>query len=210
MRIDLKKSTLCTAVMVSLYAVYRFVTQCFSWAGTPVMAGHPIRVQIVNDGIEMLVLLFVASFLLSVWTHRRQLPAPSPKWVHGRNILVFALAYVSVYQIQLVCHYPMYAYPVFTYLLWLCPLAYAGALWLYLGQMDSGETYALSDSRARLLSLTAILLFVGIAAGVVLYALWYNDATLWLDRWHHRIPMMIAIAGKIALILFLCTGNKLK
>jgi hypothetical protein len=208
MKIDLKKSTLCTTAMVTLYAVYRIIAKCFSWAGAPIMAGHPIRVQIVNDGIAMLVSLAVASFLFALWKNRDRLPVLSSKWKQGRNILVLALAYVSIFQMQIIYHYPMYAYPIFMYLLWLCPAVYAGALWMYFGQLDTKETYTLSNTRALLLLLTSILLIVGVIAGVVLYVLWYNDTTLWLDRWHHRIPMIISVTSKIVLIFFLCIKNK--
>ncbi len=172
------------------------------------MAGHPIRVQIVNDGIAMLVSLAVASFLFALWKNRDRLPVLSSKWKQGRNILVLALAYVSIFQMQIIYHYPMYAYPIFMYLLWLCPAVYAGALWMYFGQLDTKETYTLSNTRALLLLLTSILLIVGVIAGVVLYVLWYNDTTLWLDRWHHRIPMIISVTSKIVLIFFLCIKNK--
>lgn len=208
MKIDLKKSTLCTTAMVTLYAVYRIIAKCFSWAGAPIMAGHPIRVQIVNDGIAMIVSLAVASFLFALWKNRDRLPVLSSKWKQGRNILVLALAYVSIFQMQIIYHYPMYAYPIFMYLLWLCPAVYAGALWMYFGQLDTKETYTLSNTRALLLLLTSILLIVGVIAGVVLYVLWYNDTTLWLDRWHHRIPMIISVTSKIVLIFFLCIKNK--
>jgi hypothetical protein len=208
MKIDLKKSTLCTSVIVTLYAVYRIIAKCFSWAGAPIMVGHPIRVQIVNDGIAMLVSLAVASFLFALWKNRDRLPVLSSKWKQGRNILVLALAYVSIFQMQIIYHYPMYAYPIFMYLLWLCPAVYAGALWMYFGQLDTKETYTLSNTRALLLLLTSILLIVGVIAGVVLYVLWYNDTTLWLDRWHHRIPMIISVTSKIVLIFFLCIKNK--
>lgn len=208
MKIDLKKSTLCTTAMVTLYAVYRIIAKCFSWAGAPIMVGHPIRVQIVNDGIAMLVSLAVASFLFALWKNRDRLPVLSSKWKQGRNILVLALAYVSIFQMQIIYHYPMYAYPIFMYLLWLCPAVYAGALWMYFGQLDTKETYTLSNTRALLLLLTSILLIVGVIAGVVLYVLWYNDTTLWLDRWHHRIPMIISVTSKIVLISFLCIKNK--
>lgn len=208
MKIDLKKSTLCTTAMVTLYAVYRIIAKCFSWAGAPIMVGHPIRVQIVNDGIAMLVSLAVASFLFALWKNRDRLPVLSSKWKQGRNILVLALAYVSIFQMQIIYHYPMYAYPIFMYLLWLCPAVYAGALWMYFGQLDAKETYTLSNTRALLLLLTSILLIVGVIAGVVLYVLWYNDTTLWLDRWHHRIPMIISVTSKIVLIFFLCIKNK--
>jgi hypothetical protein len=194
--------------MVTLYAVYRIIAKCFSWAGAPIMAGHPIRVQIVNDGIAMLVSLAVASFLFALWKNRDRLPVLSSKWKQGRNILVLALAYVSIFQMQIIYHYPMYAYPIFMYLLWLCPAVYAGALWMYFGQLDTKETYTLSNTRALLLLLTSILLIVGVIAGVVLYVLWYNDTTLWLDRWHHRIPMIISVTSKIVLIFFLCIKNK--
>lgn len=208
MKIDLKKSTLCTTAMVTLYAVYRIIATCFSWAGAPIMAGHPIRVQIVNDGIAMIVSLAVASFLFALWKNRDRLPVLSSKWKQSRNILVLALAYVSLFQMQIIYHYPMYAYPIFMYLLWLCPAVYAGALWMYFGQLDAKETYTLSNTRALLLLLTSILLIVGVIAGVVLYVLWYNDTTLWLDRWHHRIPMIISVTSKIVLIFFLCIKNK--
>lgn len=208
MKIDLKKSTLCASVIVTLYAVYRIIAKCFSWAGAPIMAGHPIRVQIVNDGIAMIVSLAVASFLFALWKSRDRLPVLSSKWKQGRNILVLALAYVSIFQMQIIYHYPMYAYPIFMYLLWLCPAVYAGALWMYFGQLDTKETYTLSNTRALLLLLTSILLIVGVIAGVVLYVLWYNDTTLWLDRWHHRIPMIISVTSKIVLIFFLCIKNK--
>lgn len=208
MKIDLKKSTLCTTAMVTLYAVYRIIAKCFSWAGAPIMAGHPIRVQILNDGIAMIVSLAVASFLFALWKNRDRLPVLSSKWKQGRNILVLALAYVSIFQMQIIYHYPMYAYPIFMYLLWLCPAVYAGALWMYFGQLDTKETYTLSNTRALLLLLTSILLIVGVIAGVVLYVLWYNDTTLWLDRWHHRIPMIISVTSKIVLIFFLCIKNK--
>ena len=208
MKIDLKKSTSCTTAMVTLYAVYRIIAKCFSWAGAPIMAGHPIRVQIVNDGIAMIVSLAVASFLFALWKNRDRLPVLSSKWKQGRNILVLALAYVSIFQMQIIYHYPMYAYPIFMYLLWLCPAVYAGALWMYFGQLDTKETYTLSNTRALLLLLTSILLIVGVIAGVVLYVLWYNDTTLWLDRWHHRIPMIISVTSKIVLIFFLCIKNK--
>ena len=208
MKIDLKKSTLCTTAMVTLYAVYRIIAKCFSWAGAPIMVGHPIRVQIVNDGIAMLVSLAVASFLFALWKNRDRLPVLSSKWKQGRNILVLALAYVSIFQMQIIYHYPMYAYPIFMFLLWLCPAVYAGALWMYFGQLDTKETYTLSNTRALLLLLTSILLIVGVIAGVVLYVLWYNDTTLWLDRWHHRIPMIISVTSKIVLIFFLCIKNK--
>ena len=208
MKIDLKKSTLCTTAMVTLYAVYRIIAKCFSWAGAPIMVEHPIRVQIVNDGIAMIVSLAVASFLFALWKNRDRLPVLSSKWKQGRNILVLALAYVSIFQMQIIYHYPMYAYPIFMYLLWLCPAVYAGALWMYFGQLDAKETYTLSTPCALLLLLTSILLIVGVIAGVVLYVLWYNDTTLWLDRWHHRIPMIISVTSKIVLIFFLCIKNK--
>jgi hypothetical protein len=208
MKIDLKKSTLCTTAMVTLYAVYRIIAKCFSWAGAPIMVRHPIRVHIVNDGIAMIVSLAVASFLFALWKNRDRLPVLSSKWKQGRNILVLALAYVSIFQMQIIYHYPMYAYPIFMYLLWLCPAVYAGALWMYFGQLDTKETYTLSNTRALLLLLTSILLIVGVIAGVVLYVLWYNDTTLWLDRWHHRIPMIISVTSKIVLIFFLCIKNK--
>ena len=64
MKIDLKKCTLSTAVLITIYAVFRLVRKCCWLAGAHIWLHHPIRSHVVGNGIEMLFYLCTAVFLL--------------------------------------------------------------------------------------------------------------------------------------------------
>ena len=62
--------------------------------------------------------------------------------------------------------------------------------------------------RATLLFYAAVLLIIGVVVEIILCVLWYNDATIWYDRWHTRIPAIITAVSEILLVLFLIIKNK--
>ena len=208
MKIDLQKTTLSTAVLVTFYAIFRIVQKCCMWSGIHFWLHHPIRGHIVGRGIDMLFDLCIAVLLLAIWANRNQMPKLSDKWKHVRNILVFALGYLLIFQIQITCHYPLWCSRIFFYTLWLIPIVYVAALWMFYVQTKTAETYALSNPREALVLWTAILLLVSVAVGIVLVVLWYDNTTEWLDRWHWRIPLIISAIAKLLFILFLTIKNK--
>lgn len=203
MKTNLKITTLSTAILVTLYAVWCIVRKCCVWSGVHFWMLHPIRDHIVGQGIDWLIDLCIAIFLGVLWTNRNRVPRPHAKWKSMRYLLVFSLGYLLIFQIQMICHYPMWCSRIFIYTLWLLPMVYAVALWMFCGQIGTAETYSLSKSRASFLLLSAVLLATSVLLGFVLITLWYYNATEWSDRWHWRIPLIISVAGKIALIFFL-------
>ena len=152
----------------------------------------------------------IAIFLLGVWTNRYQLPARTKQWNHMRNILVLSLGYLLIFQIQFICSYPMSISDIFMYTLWIIPVVYASAIWMFYRQTKNSEaeTYCLSNMRATLLFYAAVLLIIGVVVEIILCVLWYNDATIWYDRWHTRIPAIITAVSEILLVLFLIIKNK--
>ena len=208
MKIDLQKTTLTTAVLTTIYAAFRIVQKCCWWSGIHFWLHHPIRGHIVGHGIDMLFDLCVAFFLLALWLNRNQLPAPADKWKHMRNLLVVALVYLLIFQIQITCHYSLWCSGIFFYTLWLIPVVYVAALWMFYRQTKTAEKYSLSKSRAALVLWTAILLLVSVVVGIVLVVLWYENTTEWLDKWHWRVPLIISAIAKLLFILFLTVKNK--
>ena len=99
---------------------------------------------------------------------------------------------------------------IFSYTLWIIPIIYAIAIWMFYRQTRStgSETYCLSNTRAALLFSAAVLLIIGVVVGIILYVLWHNDATIWYDRWHTRIPAIITAVSEILLVLFFTLKNK--
>lgn len=208
MKIDLSKTTLVTVVIATVYAVCRIVQKCCWWAGVHFWLNHPIRGHIAGHGIDMIFNLCIAIFLWTLWQNRNQLPTPADKWKHIRNLLVFALGYLLIFQIQMISHYPLWCLRIFFYTLWALPVVYVAALWMFYGQVNNAETYTLSKSRAALVLWTAILLLASVAVGIILVILWYTNTTEWLDRWHWRIPMIISAIAKLFFIFFLNVKNK--
>ena len=208
MKIDLRKSTLSTAVIISLYAIFRIVRQCCLWSGIHFWLHHPIRGHMVGHGIDLLMDVCIAIFLLAVLVNRNRLPELSGRWKVMRNILVFSLGYLMIFQMQMICNYPLWCSRIFYHTLWLIPIVYVGAIWLFAKQSQTTETYTLSPTRASLVLWTAILLMAGVFVGMVLMALWYMNTTEWLDKWHWRIPLLIKVISELIFILFLTFKNK--
>ena len=177
MKINLQKTTLTTFVLATIYAVFRIVQKCCWWSGIHFWLHHPIRGHIIGHGIDMLLDLCIAIFLLALWANRNQLPVLTEKWKPMRNLLVFSLGYLLIFQIQMICNYPLWCSRIFYYTLWLIPVVYVAALWMLHRQTKNAETYTLSKSRATLVLWTAFLLIAGVVVGMVLVVLWYNNTT---------------------------------
>lgn len=211
MKIDLRKSTLSAAIVLSLYAAYRVVTKCLSWAGIHLFAQHPVRGEYVGELIEAGMLFFVALFFFAVWTNRNKLPKLNNKWKSIRLLITLTIVYEFIMQLQMICTYPVSISHIFYNTVWLCPVIFAVVLWLYyvpVKALPAQSGYrVLRHYQSTLILCVVILLILSVIASIILYGIWYNIDAEWLYRWHWRIPLMIKAVGEILFILFLTIKN---
>lgn len=208
MKLTLKNSTLSAAVVMSLYAAYRVVTKCLSWAGIHLFMQHPVRGEFVGELIEVGMLFFVALFFFALWANRNQLPVLTDKWKNIRmltSIVIALIVYELIMQIQMICTYPVSISHIFYNTSWLCPIIFAVALWLFYAQVKAlpaqSGYYVLSNYKAALVLCVAILLILSITASIILYGIWYHIDSEWLYRWHWRIPLIFKVAAELCIIL---------
>lgn len=205
MKLTLKNSTLSAAIVLSLYAVYRVVIECLSWAGIHLFANHPVRGEFVGELIGIVMLLFVALFFFALWANRDKLPVLNEKWKGFRLLLSCAIAYQLIMHLQMICTYPVSISFIFYNTVWLCPIVFAVVIWLYyepVKALSSQSGYhVFSNYQAYLVLGIAILLITSIIASIILYGIWYNIDTEWLYRWHWRIPLIFKVAAELGMIL---------
>ena len=205
MKLTLKNSTLIAAIVLSLYAMYRVVAKCLSWAGIHLFMQHPVRGEFVGEIIEVGMLLFVALFFLALWANRDKLPVLIDKWKGIRLFVAFTIVYELIMQLQMICTYPVNISQVFYNTVWLCPVILAVILWLYYVQVKAlsmqSNYCVLSNYKASLVLCVVILLVLSIIASIILYGIWCNIDSEWLYRWHWRMPLIFKVVAGLCIIL---------